>query len=81
MTELWYENPKILLDNPDQFLPSREQNHIQKINALVRLAIYWAIIIYILQYDNKWFAVSIVIILISFFFGTNRKFFINRSKV
>ena len=71
---LWYENPKILLDNPDQFLPSNEQNHIQKINSLARLAIYWALIVYFLKYDNKWLGVSVVIIVISFVLGQTEDF-------
>ena len=74
MTELWYENPKILLDNLDQFLPLKDQNHIQKINALARFAIYWTIIIYVLQYDNKWLSISVVIILISLFLGQTENF-------
>ncbi len=74
MTELWYENPKILLDYPDQFLPSKDQSHIEKINSLVRLAIYWAIIVYVLKYDNKWLSISVVIIIISFFLGQTENF-------
>jgi hypothetical protein len=74
MTELWYENPKILLDYPDQFLPSKNQSHIEKINALVRLAIYWAIIVYLLKYDNKLLSISVVIIIISFFLGQTETF-------
>lgn len=74
MTELWYENPKILLDYPDQFLPSKDQSHIEKINSLVRLAIYWAILVYLLKYDNKWLSISVVIIIISFFLGQTEEF-------
>lgn len=74
MTELWYENPKVLLDDLDQFFPSKEHNNIQKINSLARLAIYYTAIIYFLNYDNKLLSVSIVIIIISFFLGKTEDF-------
>lgn len=74
MTELWYENPKILLDYPDQFLPSKDQTHIEKINSLVRLALYWSILVYVLKYDTKWLSISVVIIIISFFLGQTENF-------
>jgi len=78
---LWYENPKILLNNPDQFLPSNEQNHIQKINSLARLAIYWAMIVYFLKYDHRWLGISVVIIVISFFLGQTEDFASTDSKL
>jgi hypothetical protein len=74
MTEVWYENPKILLDDLDQFFPLKTQNSTQKINSLARLAIYFFLIIYLFNFNNKWLSLSIVIIIISFFLGATENF-------
>jgi hypothetical protein len=74
MTEIWYENPKVLLDDLNHFLPTKDHNVIQKINSLARLAIYYTIIIYFFKYDNKWLSISLVIIAISFFLGKSEDF-------
>jgi len=74
MTEIWYENPRVLLDDIDQFFPSKQYNNVQKINSLVRLAIYYSLIILFLKYDNKWLSISLIIIIISFFLGKTENF-------
>lgn len=74
MTELWYRNPKVLLDKPDEFFPSKNLNRTQKINSLARFAIYYSAIILITKQDTKWLSVGVIIILISAFLGTSEQF-------
>lgn len=74
MTDLWYENPKVLFDNMDHFFPNKNLTQLQKINSLARFAIYYSILIIILQQDTKWFSISIIILLISGFLGKSEKF-------
>lgn len=74
MSELWYHNPKVILDNPDIFFPNNNLNRIEKINSLARLSIYYTIIVLISGQDSKWLSVSIIILLISGFLGTSENF-------
>jgi len=80
MTELWYENPKVLLDEPDKFLPSNEQTNIQKINSLARLALYIAIAIFVFKFDNKYLSISLLVIVISWFLGNTEEFMSTDAK-
>ena len=45
MTKIWYNDIYVLLEKPYQFFPSNTLTGLEKINALARLAIYYAIII------------------------------------
>ncbi len=80
MTELWYENPKVLFEEPDQFLPVNELTSTQKINALARLAIYSAGAIYLFRLDNKFLSISLVIIAISWLLGSTENFMSSEMK-
>ena len=55
---LWYENPSILLNDMNVFIPTNDLSQIQKINALARFAIYYSIAIVIFKLDSKWFSVA-----------------------
>lgn len=74
LTELWYENPTVLLANTDQFFPAKHLTNTEKNNALVRFAIYFAILILIFKQDTKWLAIPIVIIIITFLIGKTEHF-------
>ena len=45
-SELWYKNPKVLLENMDQFFPGKNLDRIEKINSLARFAIYYFILVF-----------------------------------
>ena len=74
MTEIWYENPKVLLDNMDQFYPMPTQTNIEKANTLARFGIYLSAIILALKLDTKWLSVPIVILIISISFAYTENF-------
>lgn len=69
MTDLWYNNPQILFNNWYQFFPTNNLSKEEKINAIVRFAMYYAVIIILLNQDLKWLSVSAVLLLISYFLG------------
>ena len=73
MTDLWFNNPKILLKNLDEFFPDKSFNYNQKINSVVRFAIYFSILIIVLDYNVNYLYFALLIILISFYLGTNFK--------
>jgi len=69
MTNLWFNDPSILLQNMTEFFPTNNLTRIEKVNSIARLAIYYAIIIALFKQDNKWYTVSIVLLIISYFLG------------
>jgi hypothetical protein len=69
-TELWFNNPRVLLDNLDHFFPMQKLTHIEKVNSLARFGIYNSILIWILNKESKWYYIPIIILLISYIIGT-----------
>ena len=69
MSNLWYQNPRILLEDLDQFFPNKHLNREQKINAIARFAIYYTILLLVFQQDNKWLSISIALLIISIYLG------------
>ena len=74
MSDLWYNNPSLLLDNLDQFFPAKNLNRIQKINSLARLSIYFSVLILALKIESKYFLISILLLLASIFTKTTETF-------
>jgi hypothetical protein len=74
MTEVWYNNPGILLQNPGEFFPTNDLDRINKINAIARLAIYYMILITLFGLNSQWYSVSIVLLIISYFLGYYENF-------
>jgi hypothetical protein len=80
MTKLWYQDFRVLLDEPFQFFPSNNLNDTEKINSLARLAIYYSIIIIITGRSHSYLTISLVIIIISFLLGRTEPFNNNIEK-
>jgi len=74
MSNLWYNNPQILLDDWTEFIPTNDLDNIEKINAIARFAIYYSVLIFVFKQDSKWFSVSIVLLIISYSLGYYEKF-------
>jgi len=74
MTDLWYNNPSILLQNMDQFFPNKNLTRVEKINALARFAIYYFILLLIVNDDMKWLSIAVIILLISLYLGVSENF-------
>ena len=69
MTEIWYNNPKILLNNLDEFIPDKNLSYNNKINSIVRFAIYYSILIILLDCNINYLYISLVLIIVSYYFG------------
>jgi len=74
MNKLWYQDYSILFNNLEQFFPDKNQSSIEKINALARFALYYAIIIIILNKNKKYLSISFVIFIITLLFGSVENF-------
>lgn len=69
MSALWYNNPKILLDDWHQFFPNNNLSRDQKINAIARFAIFYSLLVLIFKQDTKWLSISVVLLIISYCLG------------
>jgi hypothetical protein len=67
--DMWFNNPGVLLNNPDQFIPINKLSITEKVNALARFGIYTAIIIWVLDKEQKWYYLSAGVIIFSYLMG------------
>jgi hypothetical protein len=74
MTELWYENPKVLYNNLNEFIPNKDLTRPQRINAIARFAIYLAVLLVVFKQETKWLSLSVVILFLSWFLGRTENF-------
>jgi len=70
----WLNNPTVLFRNYTDFYPKKNMNNIEKANAIMRLSIYFSILLVSLNLDIKWLSVSMLMIIISIFLGTTENF-------
>lgn len=56
-TQPWYVDPQVLIDDYDAFFPTDAMTDTEKLNALVRLAIYVAIVLVL--YTKQWYPLYI----------------------
>ena len=69
MTDFWFDNPKILLQNLDEFIPERKLGFIKNINSIIRFTIYYSILIILLEYNINYLYISLLLIIISYCYG------------
>jgi len=61
-TPFWYDDPSVLI-TPGSFFeifPSRKYDMTRKLNALVRLSLYYAVIMYVYQKDRKYLVIPLI---------------------
>jgi hypothetical protein len=66
---IWFKDPKnfITPDNYDQFFPEKSMNFNEQLNSLLRLSIYFSLIVFVLKYDIRIFLVPLVTALFTWF--------------
>ena len=74
MSEIWYNNPKILFDNLLEVLPINNISRGRKINSLVRLAFYIFLLIILFNKRTELIGVVIILIMLSVFLGVTETF-------
>ena len=61
--ERWYNNASVLTKDLDEFFPSENLDLNCKINSIARLAIYFSFFIVITGRNQKWLALSLLLLL------------------
>jgi len=74
MSNYWYINPLILIQNLNEFYPKNNFDKVHKINSIARLGIYYGIIIIVLGLDSKYLSLSIFILGLSYFLSLSDTF-------
>lgn len=74
MSELWYNNPKVLFDNMQEFFPNNNLTREEKINAIARFSLYYTVLVIVFQQDTKWLSISVLLLIISYGLGYYEKF-------
>lgn len=71
----WFNDFKILFDKDRliEFFPTKDQNHAEQLNAIVRLALYISIIVYLLNSDTTYFMYAIIVALFTVLLYKNDK--------
>tara|TARA_B100001094_G_scaffold314907_1_gene354268 strand:- start:4888 stop:5712 length:825 start_codon:yes stop_codon:yes gene_type:complete len=74
-TKFWYDDISILYDKNYflEFIPYRDFDFNRKLNSIVRLSIYYSIIVYILTSSKNVFCVPFIVIIITVFLYKNYK--------
>lgn len=66
-TPIWYKNPLVLLSDINQVIPLKTMSLVEQSNSLARLAILSALFIWIAKFDKTWFAIPLILLVISAF--------------
>ena len=74
MSNLWYKNPQVLMNNLMEFVPTNNLSKEEKINAIARFAIYYGLIILLFNLDNKWLSITVILLMISYCLGYYENF-------
>jgi len=80
MTKLWYQDLSVLTSDIYQFFPSNNLSENERINAIARLAIYYAAIIILTGKNQNYLTVSVVLLLVSYMLGKSENFETFESK-
>jgi hypothetical protein len=76
----WLYDITILFQNYKEFYPRKNMSKIEKANSLMRLAIYYSILLIIFNLDSSWLTISFLLILLSIFIGTTENFTAENKK-
>jgi len=77
----WLNYINELFKNYQDFYPKSTMTQNEKANAIFRLAIYYSILLVIFKLDTSWFAISVLLIMISVFIGSTENFKSNNKCV
>ena len=63
----WYDDYKVLFENPDEFYPSHDMSLVEKLNAITRLALYIGVILVLITMNYVYLYIPIGIGLFTIF--------------
>ncbi len=69
----WYQNPKILiqLDRLNEFFPHNDMTLYEKLNAMVRFAIYFALLVVVFKKNTRMFLFPLFVLGLTFYLFKN----------
>lgn len=72
--KFWYDDAYVIVqrDRLTEFFPTRDQTLEERLNALVRLALYCSIVLYYYHKNYKYFSIVIGALLLTYFVYTNK---------
>jgi len=70
----WLNDISVLFQNYTKFYPNKNMNNIEKANSIMRLSVYYSILLIVLNLDSSWLTVSFLLICISLFIGLSENF-------
>jgi hypothetical protein len=70
----WLYDISVLFQNYKEFYPKKNMNQPDKANSLMRLAIYYSILLIIFKLDSSWLIISFLLVGLSIFIGTTENF-------
>lgn len=75
LSPFWYNEPSILIskDYVFEFFPVKEHDIVRKLNALVRLSIYFSIIAFAYNRNTNMFAIPVLTALVTYFIYKQNK--------
>lgn len=76
----WLNNISVLFDKYKEFYPKKNMTQIEKANSLMRLSIYYSILLGIFNLDSSWLSVSFLLFCLSIFIGTTENFISEKKK-
>ncbi len=76
----WLNNINVLFNNYAEFYPKKNMTHIEKSNALMRLSIYYSILLIIFKLDSSWLSISLLLVVLSIFIGKSENFVLDSDK-
>jgi hypothetical protein len=76
----WLYDITILFQNYRDFYPKKNMTYTEKANSLMRLALYYSILLIIFNLDSSWLTISFLLIGLSIFIGTTEKFTATNNK-
>ena len=76
----WLNDINVLLNNYTDFYPKKNMSQIEKANALMRLSIYYSLLLIIFNLDSSWLSISFLLCCLSIFIGTTENFVADNKK-
>ena len=70
MERIWFKDLTHLYQNYDKFFPSKDMSFAEQLNTMMRISIYFAIVIYVLKTDVRIFMIPLFVGLFTFIIYT-----------
>lgn len=76
----WLNDFSVLYKKYYEFYPKKNMSENEKANSLMRLAIYYGILLTVFNLDSSWLSISVLLVCLSIFIGTTENFIADNKK-